>query len=56
MTLAPDTMIGGRYKLIRDEKAGRTVLFDLAADKSETTDLAVRLPRGARTGITCEAT
>ena len=34
----------GRYKLIRDEKAARTVLFDLAADKSETTDLAARSP------------
>lgn len=34
----------GRYKLIRDEKAARTVLFDLAADKSETTDLSARAP------------
>jgi arylsulfatase A-like enzyme len=34
----------GRYKLLHDEKAARTVLFDLDADKSETTDLAPRLP------------
>lgn len=34
----------GQYKLIRDDKAQRTVLFDLAADKSETTDLAARRP------------
>lgn len=34
----------GRYKLIRDDKADRTVLFDLAADKSETKNLAADLP------------
>lgn len=35
----------GRYKLLRDDRANRTVLFDLEADKNETTDLAASAPR-----------
>lgn len=34
----------GAHKLMRDERAGRTVLFDVEADKSELTDLSARSP------------
>lgn len=34
----------GRYKLIRDDLAGRTVLFDVESDKSELNNLAAQSP------------
>ncbi len=34
----------GRYKLLRDERANRTLLFDMEADKTESQDIAAREP------------